>query len=98
MTCVKIGSRLTCSQLQRVSPSLKWYFNPPACPHMGGAWERLVRSVKHAFYAMDLQRKMHDPLLYSLNDEALTPNHFLKGDISGGHPIGQFRDDVKILK
>ena len=29
-----------------------WDFNPPASPHMGGVWERAVRTVKNVMYSM----------------------------------------------
>ncbi|XP_062541078.1 uncharacterized protein LOC134209112 [Armigeres subalbatus] len=33
-----------------VSSNTSWSFNPPASPHMGGSWERLVQSVKRTLY------------------------------------------------
>lgn len=47
----------------------KWNFNPPASPHMGGAWERLVRSVKTVLYKIMPSRTPGDELLRSMMAE-----------------------------
>ncbi|XP_062708688.1 uncharacterized protein LOC134288304 [Aedes albopictus] len=53
------------------STTTKWLFIPPAAPHMGGAWERMVRSVKTAmFAAYDGNRKLTDEGLQTLVIEA----------------------------
>lgn len=44
---------------------IKWFFNPPAAPHMGGAWERLVRSIKSVLYAMCPSAKFNDETIRS---------------------------------
>ncbi|XP_062713430.1 uncharacterized protein LOC134290331 [Aedes albopictus] len=48
----------------------KWFFNPPSAPHMGGAWERMVRSVKAAIENIDTGRKLNDEGLLTLLTEA----------------------------
>ncbi|XP_055910724.1 uncharacterized protein LOC129945091 [Eupeodes corollae] len=47
------------------SSSMKWRFIPPSSPHMGGAWERLVRSVKDVLYKILPSRNPNDELLRS---------------------------------
>lgn len=48
----------------------KWTFNPPMAPHMGGVWERLVRSVKEALKAFDDGRRLTDEILQTVIVEA----------------------------
>ncbi|XP_062699013.1 uncharacterized protein LOC134284280 [Aedes albopictus] len=49
----------------------KWIFIPPGAPHMGGAWERMVRSVKSAMEsAYNSDRKLDDEGLETLVVEA----------------------------
>ena len=45
--------------------TIKWKFNPPATPHMGGAWERLVRSVKTTLYHICPNMNFNDETLKS---------------------------------
>lgn len=42
------------------SPDTAWIFNPPASPHMGGSWERLIQSVKRNLYEILGARRPND--------------------------------------
>ncbi|XP_058817608.1 uncharacterized protein LOC131680909 [Topomyia yanbarensis] len=52
-----------------VSSETKWLFNPPASPHMGGSWERLIRTVKKNLTAICPKKKPTDEVLRSLLTE-----------------------------
>lgn len=58
-----------------VTSETTWLFNPPASPHMGGSWERLVRSVKTNLLAICPAHKLSDETLRNLLAEVeLTVN------------------------
>ena len=60
--------------------AIEWSFNPPHAPHMGGAWERLIRSVKDILRHLVGDRLLTDEELASfmcevekiMNDRPLT--------------------------
>ncbi|XP_058826961.1 uncharacterized protein LOC131686947 [Topomyia yanbarensis] len=74
------ASRLLREQMQEIqgelaatftNTSTKWLFIPPATPHMGGSWERMVRSIKTAMEtAYNNCRKLDDEALETLVVEA----------------------------
>ncbi|CAG5056931.1 unnamed protein product [Parnassius apollo] len=49
---------------------MKWKFIPRGTPHMGGAWERLVRSIKIALTATLKERSPREEVLHTLLLEA----------------------------
>jgi transposase InsO family protein len=66
--------------LELAQKRMEWVFIPPGAPHMGGAWERLVRSVKRALHHV-LKSKaprldtLHTALAeieYTINNRPLT--------------------------
>lgn len=56
--------------IEYTSKSVKWTFIPPAAPHMGGAWERLVQSVKKVLMIILKERYPSDESLRNLLMEA----------------------------
>lgn len=48
------------------TPYTTWTFIPPASPHMGGAWERLVRTVKQNLYKFQSNRSVSMEVLENM--------------------------------
>lgn len=56
--CEEVGGFLT-------SRGIQWHFIPPKAPHMGGAWERLVKSTKIALKAILKDRIVSEDVLHT---------------------------------
>ena len=60
---------------------IDWHFNPPTSKHMGGAWERLIRSTREILRALAKEQLLTDEQLLTfmakvekiLNDRPITP-------------------------
>eukprot|EP00112_Aurelia_sp_Birch-Aquarium-sp1_P008827 Seg1983.6 transcript_id=Seg1983.6/GoldUCD/mRNA.D3Y31 product="hypothetical protein" protein_id=Seg1983.6/GoldUCD/D3Y31 len=69
---------------------VKWKFNPPSSPHMGAAWERLVRSAKTALKAILKGRLVDDFSLATIFTEA--------EGIMNSRPLTATSDDINDLE
>jgi hypothetical protein len=74
---------------QLAARQVSWHFNPPAASHFGGAWERLIRSVRKSLYHV-----MHGrTVTYSVLETALIEVEALLNS----RPIVRVSDDVNDL-
>ncbi|XP_062708631.1 uncharacterized protein LOC134288289 [Aedes albopictus] len=67
-TCRELGRVAELQNLEAImsefgSAEIEWSFNPPSSPHMGGSWERLIRSVKDNLKSLNLPRRPSDEVL-----------------------------------
>ena len=49
--------------------NIKWQFNPPTASHMGGAWERMIRSMRKILRCLLKEQVVSDEVLLTLMSE-----------------------------
>lgn len=64
---------------------VKWRFNPPAASHMGGVWERQIRTVRKVLRALMKEQ--------TVDDETLSTLMCLVEGIVNGRPITTVSED-----
>lgn len=70
-----------------VNHNVEWCFIPPAAPHMGGVWERMIGLVKRAMKAAFLNESR-------LSDEVLETIFCEIENILNGRPLTKLSDDA----
>ena len=74
-----------------VKMRIDWHFNPPGASHMGGLWERMIRTVRKVLAGISsIGTRLTDEILQTLLCEVES--------IINGRPITKASDDVNDLK
>ncbi|XP_038063022.1 uncharacterized protein LOC119733709 [Patiria miniata] len=66
---------------------IRWKFNPPAASHMGGPWERQIRTVRKILNTVMKQQVLHD--------ESLSTMMCLVESVINGRPLTVVSDDAR---
>ena len=86
MKCLSEWNQAKISEylLQR---EIRWVFNPPGASHMGGVWERQIRTVRSILTALARQQR--------LDDDTLNTLFCTVESLVNGRPITKLSDDPK---